>query len=265
LSRLPGWEKNSWGYHGDDGNSFAAERNGTKYGPKYGSTSLLTNPDHETNVIISAAGDVIGCGIDFSQHKVFYTKNGSLLGTSLLRLSYEHHDSHSVVIAGPAFDNVGNDCDIYPSVGLRYAGEAIRVNFGHEPFKFDIEYHTSSITIVIKASESTASTAGWAGRTTPLKGLASTASHYPKAMKFLTVTLFVLYPIRTHWRWPTTMTVQPDDPICHNHTLNQAIKHPHQELDLEQDRTKDAVAAINACCAHDRTDWCASNDTLLAC
>ena len=27
----------SWGYHGDDGNSFAAEKNGTPYGPKYGS------------------------------------------------------------------------------------------------------------------------------------------------------------------------------------------------------------------------------------
>jgi hypothetical protein len=38
LSRLPGWEKNSWGYHGDDGFSFAAEKNGTPYGPKFGST-----------------------------------------------------------------------------------------------------------------------------------------------------------------------------------------------------------------------------------
>jgi hypothetical protein len=36
---------------------------------------------------------------------------------------------------------VGKDIDIYPSVGLRHAGEAVRVNFGHEPFKFDIEYY----------------------------------------------------------------------------------------------------------------------------
>ena len=42
---------------------------------------------------------------------------------------------------GPAFDNVGKDCDIFPSVGLRHSGEAIRVNFGHEQFKFDIEFH----------------------------------------------------------------------------------------------------------------------------
>jgi hypothetical protein len=40
ISRLPGWEKNSWGYHGDDGYSFAAEKNGTPYGPKFGSEFL---------------------------------------------------------------------------------------------------------------------------------------------------------------------------------------------------------------------------------
>src|ERR1700722_18854965 len=39
------------------------------------------------------------------------------------------------------FDNIGKDIDIYPIVGLSYNGEAIRVNFGHEPFKYDIEYH----------------------------------------------------------------------------------------------------------------------------
>jgi Ran-binding protein 9/10 len=43
--------------------------------------------------------------------------------------------------AGLVFDNVGKDTDIYPSVGLRHAGEAVRVNFGHDPFKYDIEYH----------------------------------------------------------------------------------------------------------------------------
>jgi hypothetical protein len=67
------------------------------------------------------ASSIIGCGIDFSENRVFYTKDGSFLGM--------------------VFDNVGKDCDIYPSVGLCHAGDAIRVNFGHESFKFDIEYH----------------------------------------------------------------------------------------------------------------------------
>ncbi|KAG2070698.1 SPRY-domain-containing protein [Suillus decipiens] len=103
LVRLPGWEKNSWGYHGDDGSSFAAEKTGTPYGPQFG------------------AGDVIGCGIDFSQNRAFYTKNGALLGS--------------------VFDNIGKDCDIYPAVGLCHPGESVRANFGQDPFKFDIEDH----------------------------------------------------------------------------------------------------------------------------
>ncbi|KAG1874209.1 hypothetical protein C8R48DRAFT_593355 [Suillus tomentosus] len=103
LTRLPGWEKNSWGYHGDDGSSFTAEKTGTPYGPQFG------------------AGDVIGCGIDFSQNRAFYTKNGALLGS--------------------VFDNIGKDCDIYPAVGLCHPGESVRANFGQDPFKFDIEDH----------------------------------------------------------------------------------------------------------------------------
>ncbi|KAJ7785713.1 concanavalin A-like lectin/glucanase domain-containing protein, partial [Mycena metata] len=103
LSRLPGWEQNSWGYHGDDGCSFAAEKNGTPFGPTFGT------------------GDTIGCGIDFSTYQAFFTKNGTLIGS--------------------AFKDVGKSTDLYPSIGLRHSGEAVRVNFGQEPFRFDIEYH----------------------------------------------------------------------------------------------------------------------------
>ncbi|KAK0465641.1 concanavalin A-like lectin/glucanase domain-containing protein, partial [Armillaria novae-zelandiae] len=102
VSRLPGWEPNSWGYHGDDGCSFATERSGTAYGPTY-------------------VGDVIGCGIDFTTDRAFFTRNGTLIG--------------------PVFENVGKNLDLFPSVGLQHSNEMIRANFGHEPFKFDIEYH----------------------------------------------------------------------------------------------------------------------------
>lgn len=36
LTRLPGHEKNSWGYHGDDGCSYNAEKVGTSYGETFG-------------------------------------------------------------------------------------------------------------------------------------------------------------------------------------------------------------------------------------
>jgi len=43
--------------------------------------------------------------------------------------------------AGCVFDNVGKDCDLYPAVGLCHPGESVRANFGHQPFRFDIEDH----------------------------------------------------------------------------------------------------------------------------
>ncbi|KAL4243912.1 Protein SSH4 [Abortiporus biennis] len=107
LSRLPGWERHPWRYHADDGWAFPGfkEKVGSPYGPTYDT------------------GDVIGCGIDFSQNKAFFTKkNGTFLG--------------------PVFDNIGkNGQELYPSVGLRHMHESVRVNFGHAPFKFAIEDH----------------------------------------------------------------------------------------------------------------------------
>lgn len=43
----------------------------------------------------------------------------------------------SIRYSGHVFENV--DGEIYPMVGLRTAGEAIRANFGQQPFKYDIE------------------------------------------------------------------------------------------------------------------------------
>ncbi|THH26581.1 hypothetical protein EUX98_g7605 [Antrodiella citrinella] len=106
LSRLPGWERQSWGYHADDGWSFPGHKDGNPYGP------------------IFDTGDIIGCGVDFSQHRAFYTKNGTFLGM--------------------VFENVGKGHDLYPAVGLRHTTESVRVNFGHAPFKYAIEDHVHS-------------------------------------------------------------------------------------------------------------------------
>lgn len=62
MARAPGWEQESWGYHGDDGRSFAAQNGGRDYGPKF------------------SIGDVIGCGVNFKTGSAFYTKNGQFIG-----------------------------------------------------------------------------------------------------------------------------------------------------------------------------------------
>ena len=62
LNRAPGWEPESWGYHGDDGHCFQAQNVGKQYGPTFG------------------YGDVIGCGVNFRTGTAFFTKNGHYLG-----------------------------------------------------------------------------------------------------------------------------------------------------------------------------------------
>ncbi|GJN92586.1 hypothetical protein Rhopal_005617-T1 [Rhodotorula paludigena] len=122
LSRLPGWEKKSYGFHADDGRAFCCQGNGEPFGPTF------------------TSGDVVGCGIDWTDAgpprgererngsegkdaalkggaRVFFTKNGEFLGYAFCNLHGK----------------------LFPTVGLRTPNEAVRVNFGAEPFKFDIE------------------------------------------------------------------------------------------------------------------------------
>ncbi|ROV96824.1 hypothetical protein VMCG_07920 [Cytospora schulzeri] len=83
LNRAPGWEPESWGYHGDDGHCFASQNAGKHYGPTF------------------TTGDVIGCGVNFRTGTAFFTKNGVHLGT--------------------AFREVRGK--LYPSVGMKKPGE----------------------------------------------------------------------------------------------------------------------------------------------
>ncbi|KAJ4396239.1 hypothetical protein N0V93_000458 [Gnomoniopsis smithogilvyi] len=99
LNRAPGWEPESWGYHGDDGHTFASQNVGKHYGPTF------------------STGDTIGCGVNFRTGTAFFTKNGRFLGQ--------------------AFKEVKGK--LYPSVGMKKPGEHIRVNFGQTPFIFDID------------------------------------------------------------------------------------------------------------------------------
>ncbi|XP_024404230.1 uncharacterized protein [Physcomitrium patens] len=101
-----GLERNSFGYHADDGNAFTGcctstlSHEGTAYGPTFGK------------------GDVIGCILNQMDHTISYTKNGVNLGV--------------------AFRDV-KGLSLYPTVGLRTPGEKVEANFGSKPFIFDLE------------------------------------------------------------------------------------------------------------------------------
>lgn len=64
LNRQPGWEPNSYAYHGEDGRRYHDSERGENYGPSF------------------VSGDVIGCGFLVSKAEIFFTRNGKQLGTA---------------------------------------------------------------------------------------------------------------------------------------------------------------------------------------
>ena len=100
LTRQPGWDPNTFGFHGDDGRAFREHGYGDPYGPKFG------------------INDVIGCGLNLKNQTCFFTKNGTFLGT--------------------AFKNMP-DINLYPTIGLHSEGEKVEVNLGQNPFMYNIK------------------------------------------------------------------------------------------------------------------------------
>ncbi|XP_022094479.1 ran-binding protein 9-like isoform X1 [Acanthaster planci] len=99
MNRLPGWDKHSYGYHGDNGHTFNSAGNGQPYGPTF------------------TTGDVVGCGVNLIDNTCFYTKNGVNLGVAFTDLP----------------------SNLYPTVGLQTPGEIVDTNFGQNPFVFNID------------------------------------------------------------------------------------------------------------------------------
>ena len=98
LHRMPGWNRNGIGYHGDDGKLYHENGGGRGFGPT------------------CTEGDRMGCGVDFSKdvsdsyYEVFFTKNGEPVG-------------EPVRMKRPVYG-------LYPIVGLHSRGEQVRY-LGH--------------------------------------------------------------------------------------------------------------------------------------
>jgi hypothetical protein len=102
LYGLPGWYNGSYGFHSADGNKYRSskEGRGERYGRKFAET------------------DVIGCGWNRLTGTVFFTKNGTNLGT--------------------AFKNINAATPMVPIVGIiSSSSRSVSVNFGQMPFLFD--------------------------------------------------------------------------------------------------------------------------------
>jgi len=116
TDKMPGWDKSSYGFHGDDGGIFHG--NGDmirRFGPKFGS------------------GDTIGCGIDYANQGIFFTVNGKFLGY--------------------AWTNVDLSKTLYPTVGVD-TNCPIQMNFGGYPFAFDLQPFADQHTPLIECAMS---------------------------------------------------------------------------------------------------------------
>ena len=89
----------SFGYYSINGRKLFGGGDGKPYGPAF------------------TQGDVVGCGINFNRDEIFFTKNGKYLGSAFTHI--------------PA--------NLYPTVALHSQEEKVTVNFGANPFKFDID------------------------------------------------------------------------------------------------------------------------------
>jgi hypothetical protein len=105
YSHMPGWDSNSYGYHGGEGAIYHQTGYSIRhYGPLFG------------------VGDVVGCGIDYLAGGIFYTLNGHFMGYAFENLSLESLQE-----------------DWYPTVGLLNTNLPVQCNFGCEqPFVFDL-------------------------------------------------------------------------------------------------------------------------------
>ncbi|XP_077249779.1 SPla/RYanodine receptor (SPRY) domain-containing protein [Tasmannia lanceolata] len=99
MRRQPGWEANSYGYHGDDGLLYRGPGKGESFGPTF------------------TSGDTVGGGINYGSQEFFFTKNGKLVGRV-------YKD-----VKGPLF----------PTIAVHSQNEEVNVNFGQQPFVFDVE------------------------------------------------------------------------------------------------------------------------------
>ncbi|XP_062442207.1 ran-binding protein 10 isoform X6 [Rhea pennata] len=121
MNRLPGWDKHSYGYHGDDGHSFCSSGTGQPYGPTF------------------TTGDVIGCCVNLINNTCFYTKNGHSLGIAFTDLPLPAMISNQFMELLQEYIQHLFKSNLYPTVGLQTPGEIVDANFGQQPFVFDIE------------------------------------------------------------------------------------------------------------------------------
>jgi len=120
ADKMPGWDAESFGYHGDDGGIYHGRGDMLRrYGPSYG------------------PGDTVGCGLEYGSRRVFFVKNGVFLGYAFGEGGRRGGDDDDDVAVRGGLSGEMIDRGLYPTVGVDTECP-ISVNFGERPFNFDL-------------------------------------------------------------------------------------------------------------------------------
>ncbi|RZC62677.1 hypothetical protein C5167_024420 [Papaver somniferum] len=126
MRRQPGWEANSFGYHGDDGLLYRGHGKGESFGPTF------------------TAGDTVGGGINYASQELFFTKNGELIGTVYkdvkgpLYPTIAVHSQNEEYACFPLLIDLSSS--LHDIAVLEFM--QVNVNFGQKPYVFDLKAFT---------------------------------------------------------------------------------------------------------------------------
>ncbi len=131
--RLPGWERGSWGYHGDDGRLFVESSTGSEPTADFGDAGKFHSRD------------VVGCGLDMKTGEGFCTRNGKRLDMGTLSVK-ALDSSHADLFSGNAFETTKfQRGKIYPCIDFDVSeggvGLHLQVNLGSSAPSHGFRYH----------------------------------------------------------------------------------------------------------------------------
>ena len=96
------------------------------------------------------AGDVVGCGVNYYDQSVFFTRNGQHLGVAFTLQPSEWSKVDGKECRDPMAAPIDERLDFYAAVSLHSKDEQVKLNFCQRPFVFDLESFQASELVRIR-------------------------------------------------------------------------------------------------------------------
>ena len=181
--KQPGWVRETFGYHGDDGCAYSGFGYGRRFGPRFTTgqtvgTGLVFPPEQQHGEDCEGGGSCRNL-----QPQIFFTVDGELIGTP-----FGGNDAHRSTDRVPRKPIFGAR-KLRPCVGLHSRGERVRINFGGhgealldaappsapKPFAFDLTTHMQQLNLQASIHSAESTHRGDSGGGSSCQGVSSSA------------------------------------------------------------------------------------------